>query len=423
MLADRLAQDLYTEFGRFPLVDTYTHLDPRRPTARGLDDLLSYHYYPELAIATGMDRAMLSPNVDPRDRVRAVFYHLVDFFPNTVQQQWFLEIAHAFLGFAGERLTFADCTRLFDEAERRMARPDWEQTILRAANIERVFVNNPFDDPLDGFDTRRYVPCLGADDLVFGLDNPEVRRRLGEVTRVEVSDASSLGHALAARFEHFTRYGARAVTLAVPPDFAPVAVAEADLSRALEALARRDGRQPPNDDHLVTCARGAFRSVVEQCRLFHLPFQLMIDPSCRAAHSSAGGDPVVEFAGLFAAFPTVTFCVSEISRGLNLDVVNLGRVFANVMSTGHGGDGNHVPARLEQAIRVRLQAVPQTKQIGYYSGLNKLEFAMPQFNMYRRVLAHVLATEFVHTQVYTVWQALELARLLLRDNARRIFDV
>jgi glucuronate isomerase len=149
----------------------------------------------------------------------------------------------------------------------------------------------------------------------------------------------------------------------------------------------------------------------------------MIDPSCRAAHSSAGGDPVAEYAGLFAAFPAVTFCVSGISRGLNLDVVNLGRVFANVMSTGHGGDGNDVPARLEQAIRVRLQAVPQTKQIGYYSGLNKLEFAMPQFNMYRRVLAHVLATEFVHTQVYTVWQALELARLLLRDNARRIFDV
>ena len=41
-----------------------------------------------------------------------------------------------------------------------------------------VFLTNEFDDPLEGFDTNTYVPCLRTDTLVFQLDKPETRRRL-----------------------------------------------------------------------------------------------------------------------------------------------------------------------------------------------------------------------------------------------------
>jgi glucuronate isomerase len=67
--------------------------------------------------------------------------------------------------------------------------------------------------------------------------------------------------------------------------------------------------------------------------------------------------------------------------------------------------------------------VPKTKQIGYYSDAYKLEFILPKYNMYRRLLARVLADDFVRTGVYSESQAVDLARLLLRDNARRIFNV
>jgi len=43
--------------------------------------------------------------------------------------------------------------------------------------------------------------------------------------------------------------------------------------------------------------------------------------------------------------------------------------------------------------------------------------------MYRRILSQILADDFVRTRVYTEAQAVELARLLLRDNVRRIFKV
>ena len=39
--------------------------------------------------------------------------------------------------------------------------------------------------------------------------------------------------------------------------------------------------------------------------------------------------------------------------------------------------------------------MPKTKQIGYYSDAYKLEFVLPKYDMYRRILADVLADEFV----------------------------
>src|SRR5437660_12823218 len=107
MLYDRLAQDLYAEICHIPIIDPHTHIDPRRPTARSLDDILGYHYYTELAHSAGMEKDLLAPEADPRDRVRAIL-SFMDRFDNTVQFSWFLEIARTFLGFEGERLPAAD---------------------------------------------------------------------------------------------------------------------------------------------------------------------------------------------------------------------------------------------------------------------------------------------------------------------------
>src|ERR1700677_4902349 len=98
MLHDRLAQELYAEICRIPLIDPHSHINPHAPTARSLDDVLNYHYYTELAHSVGMEKAVLEPRVDPRDRVRSILYHMA-YFDNTAQYQWFVDIARAFLDF------------------------------------------------------------------------------------------------------------------------------------------------------------------------------------------------------------------------------------------------------------------------------------------------------------------------------------
>src|SRR5690242_6025681 len=98
MPPDQLTRDLLAEISNIPLIDPHSHIDPHRPTARSLDDILGYHYYTELAHSAGMDKAPLAAEVSPRERVRAVLAHM-DRFDNTVQYSWFLEIARTFLGF------------------------------------------------------------------------------------------------------------------------------------------------------------------------------------------------------------------------------------------------------------------------------------------------------------------------------------
>ena len=84
-----------------------------------------------------------------------------------------------------------------------MAQPDWEQQVLDRTKLDAVFLTNNFDDPLEGFDTKRYVPCLRTDDLVFHLAKPEVRQRLEKATNIDVHDAASLRAAIGKLFEHF----------------------------------------------------------------------------------------------------------------------------------------------------------------------------------------------------------------------------
>jgi glucuronate isomerase len=70
-----------------------------------------------------------------------------------------------------------------------------------------------------------------------------------------------------------------------------------------------------------------------------------------------------------------------------------------------------------------LSAVPQTKQVGYYSDMYKLEFALPKFSMYRRILAKVLANDFVIDRGWSEERAIALGKLNLRGNVETIFDV
>src|ERR1043165_5297172 len=108
MLNDRLAEYLYTEICHIPLIDPHSHIDPHRPTARNLDDILGYHYYTELAHSAGMDQKLIAAELPPRERVRNILAHL-DRLDNTVQYSWFVDIARTFLGFQGERVTVKDC--------------------------------------------------------------------------------------------------------------------------------------------------------------------------------------------------------------------------------------------------------------------------------------------------------------------------
>jgi glucuronate isomerase len=433
MLQDRLAQVLYSEICQIPIIDPHSHIDPRKPAARSLDEILGYHYYTELAHSVGMEEWPLGPEATAQDRVRAIVYHM-DHFDNTAQYEWFLEIARAFFNFQGSKISLGDCARLCDTAERLMAQPGWEERLLAQSNVEKVFLTNEFDDRLEGFNTARYVPCLRTDSLVFELHEPNVRRRLVERTGTEVSDWPKLQAAVHQLFEYFVRRGAKACAISLPPEFSPRAIPEPMLSAGLQSVSTTtSGTGATGADDLQlrnTVAQGVFWLLADCCREFKLPFDLMIGVTRKVYRDGVaqGQDlfdqrtSLMQYAELFNSFPEVDFCISILSSGQNQELASYSWIFPNVYTMGHWWYSN-IPAYIAQDLRARLQAVPKTKQIGYYSDAYKLEFALPKFNMYRRILAQVLADDYVKPRIYTESQALELARFLLRTNVQRIFNV
>ena len=156
-----------------------------RPAARGLDEILGYHYYTELAHSAGMPAAEVDPGLPAAERVRNLARHLPA-IDNTVQYSWLMEIARTFYGFPHDAITEATVDDLLDRADRSApGRGEaWDAEVWGKTGLEAVFLTNDFDDPLTGFDPLKFVPCLRTDDLVLKLHEPR-DRGCGSAGRLE----------------------------------------------------------------------------------------------------------------------------------------------------------------------------------------------------------------------------------------------
>jgi len=421
-----LRNRIFDELHALVLIDPHTHIDPLSPASTTLADILGYHYYTELAHAAGLAKERIEdPDIDAREKCRRL---IADLGPldNTIQYSWFVEMAQAFFGFEGDRVTTDNWESLYDAAAEKMADENWAGTVLGESKLEAVFLTNNFDDPLEGFDTALYVPCLRTDELVFHLGNAEVRQRLEEATGCLVTDAPALKSAIGELFQHFKEKGARACAISLPPDFAPHRVSPGRAETAVEAVLAK-GTDAAEADQRAT-ANFVFWTLAEFCAEFHLPFDLMIGVN-RGVYVGGvfqGRDlydsrvSLIQYKELFNAFPGVTFPVSVLASVTNQELTSYAWIFPNVVTNGHWWYSN-TPTFIEQDAAARLEAVPRTKQIGYYSDMYKLEFALPKFNMYKRILAKVLAERFVIDRGWTEQQAVSLGQQVLRGNVESIF--
>jgi glucuronate isomerase len=243
---------------------------------------------------------------------------------------------------------------------------------------------------------------------------------------VDVQDVATLRQALGALFERFAGRGARACAISLPPDFAPRPAspkrAATPLRRALNQMDLR-----PDEHAEIRCL--VFWTLAELCAEFRLPFDLMIGPirNVYPAGVSGGRDlfdrrvSLHDYQALFNHFSGVTFPVSTLSPDAGAELVAYAWIFPNVVPLGHWWYSN-IPAYIADDLRARLQAVPKVKLVGYYSDAYKLEFILPKFNMFRKILSEVLADEAIRGRGWPVDRALELARLVLLENPRKLFE-
>ena len=425
-MSDALRRRLFDEFDSLVLIDPHTHINPLAPASKTLADILGYHYYTELARSAGVPRERIEePNLDPREKVRRLVAGM-GAIDNTIQYAWFVEMAQTLFGFADDRVTLDNWESLYAAADSKMRAPDWESQVLKRSKLEAVFLTNDFDDPLEGFDTKTYVPCLRTDDLVFHLARPEVRERLEKATKSSVTKTSALAKAIGALFLRFKSKGARACAISLPPDFSPEPVSQAAAETALSEVFTK--KQAADPARLRELSNFVFWTLAEQCAEHHLPFDLMIGVNRRVYESGVfqGQDlydsrvSLIQYRRLFNSFSNVVFPISVLASVTNQELASYAWIFPNVVTNGHWWYSN-TPTFIEHDLAARLEAVPRTKQIGYYSDMYKLEFALPKFAMFKRILAKVLAERFVIDRAWTEDRAVALGKQILRGNVEGVF--
>lgn len=381
---------------------------------------MGYHYYTELAHSAGLDKSDIESTSGAEQA--EVLAEYLENCSNTVQMSWLVEIARTHLDFEEDEVTEDNVGGLFARAAERMASPHWTEQIFQASGLDAVFLTNDFDDPLEGFDTKRYVPCLRTDDLVFRLDSSDVRERLERSTQLS---PDRIDEALDVLFERFVAKGAAACAVSLPPDFKPIRPVVVSFHSALDRILSGN---ISNEDR-TTAAHGVFYRLADRCEEFGLPFDLMIGVNRNVYEGGVhqGRDlfdqrtSLHQYRRLFNDKPGVVFPVSVLTHAQNQELASYAWIFPNVVTNGHWWYSN-VPAFIEADARARLEAVPASKQIAYYSDAYKLEFVQPKFNMYRRCLARVLAEHFVLGRHWTEERAIDLARAILRGNVERIFE-
>ncbi|MEM6980996.1 MAG: glucuronate isomerase, partial [Planctomycetota bacterium] len=422
-----LRDEIYQQLADIRLIDPHTHINPHAPASTTLCDILGYHYYTELAHSAGMPKALIEDaDASPRQTVERLVEHLQP-LENTAQYSWLISICQMFFGFEDDRLHLNNWEALYDRSEEIMSSAQWPQTVLDQSNVQAVFLTNDFDDDLAGFDSETYIPCLRTDDLVFHLADPAIRGRLESCTGVTLDGSlTSLRESLAQRFDHFTSRGARACAISLPPSFSPSPVSDGRASTAINAVLR-DGKMA-DPSHREALSRRVFWTLAELCDQTGLPFDLMIGVN-RGVYADGvhqGRDlydsrvSLIQYRECFNAFPNVTFPISVLASVTNQELVSHAWIFPNVVTNGHWWYSN-TPSFIARDAAARLEAVPQTQQIGYYSDAYRLEFVWPKFDMYRRILSGVLADQFVTDQRWGIDRAIDLGRKVLRDNVEAIF--
>ena len=421
-LRDRLLDEIMD----ISAIDVHSHVPAEEPCASRLRDILGYHYFTELAHSAGLDKSVLDDSVPDEEMIPQLLDGMKA-IRNTVQHSWLTELARDLFDFNKGIVTSENWQELDEAIQSCYGREGRAREVLNASSIERVFLTNSFDEDLSRVDTDMFVPSLRADNLVFEMEDPAVRRKLEEVADTEIKDVKSLRSALRTVFSDFISHGAKSAAISLPPHCETVAADDSEVQSALDKALRA---QDLDAEESRTLQSGVFFALAELCGEFDVPMQVMYGAR-RGAYDHGvpkgmdicqAGDSLAGILPLLNSFPDVTFCLSVLNEGLNQELVNYGWIFHNVVLSGHWWYLN-VPTYIERDLAARLQAVPGTKLIGYYSDMYKLEFGLPKFNMYRRSLANVLAEEYIVRGLGDEGQAIELARSLLRHNAQRIFGV
>ncbi len=422
-MRSELSKRLEAEISGMPIIDPHTHLQHRTPSAEFIGNIFGYHYIKMELSTAGMDVEKLMNDSLPTDECLKNALPFIPRIRNTTTWWGFMTICRA-LGFEDAVINEGNWQDLCKVAADTMQADNWYRKALDSINIKRSFLTNLPDEDLGGCDKEAFVPSLRTDEWVLDIREKATREKLEKLTNSSINSLSNLKSSIHEVAVRFVGLGAASMAISLPPDFRAFVVAEADAANIYDKVLQE---KRLTDDELARLRTHMLYSLFEICDELNLPFQIMLGVD-RGIHLNLGWDGfstdldmMKTFRDALNRFPNVKMIFSILNTILTHELAIYAKTFANCYAAGHWWY-TFYPCIIKPMILERVQAVPYTKLVGWYSDSYYIEWTIAKIKLYIRTLSEALA-EIVESGYMDENLALEVAQAMLWDNNVEIFKL
>ena len=434
--------DLESALATVPVFDIHTHLVGGKLGARGLHDVLLYHMVVSDLYSAGCPsgaRLTQYPGWPDEAEAHARIEEALPFLPHiqNTSSWWGVRIILKDLYQWREPITCDNWRRLDSIIRERADDRAWHHSILDRLNIRRTGTeiarrgHGEDDARLQyalewGFFTR----CQWGefDTALYELERcwgrtPESPSPIGSGGRPKTERAiRTLAdvHAAAQHYVGAIPYAqvlATATHLSTDIDYRVVSDAEME-----SALARRAQAGERERDIYASYVNELFLTELEK-HGDEIVFQFSFgaEPLPFETGSRLNQRTISQLAEMIARHPKLRFQCFLSSRHANQSLCTLARELPNFSLAGYWWH-NFFPDTIRQVMTERLDMLPASKQVGFFSDAYCVEWVYAKAILVRKQLARVLADKVAQGQ-YADTEALEIARRILFDTPRALLGM
>ncbi len=441
MTREDLVLDLERSLAELPMFDVHTHLVGGRLGARGLHDILLYHMVVSDLYAAGCPsgaRLTQYPGWPGQAEAHARIEEALPYLPSirNTSCAWMTRIILADLYGWNEPITAENWRRLDGMIRERADDRAWQHSIFDRLNIRRTCAeharrgNGEDDGRLQyslewaffsrcqwgEFDTALYEleRCWGRQPeppSPIGGERPPTDRTIRSLDDV---------HAALAHYVSTIPYDqiiTTATTFSTDIDYRLVDEGEMEA-----ALRRRERAGRAERDIYCSYINEAYLTALEKRpdrRVFQ--FSLGAEPMPYETASILHQRTIRQLAEMFARHPRLHFQCFLASRHANQAFCTLARELPNLSLAGYWWH-NFYPQTIRQVISERLDMLPLSKQIGFFSDAYCVEWAYGKARMVQKQIARVLAEKIEQSQ-YARDDALAIAKAILFETPRTLLGI
>jgi glucuronate isomerase len=442
MNATALGREMEEALAEVPVLDVHTHLVGGKLAARGLHDVLLYHMVVSDLYAAGCPsgaRLTQYPAWPDREEAHARIQEALPFLPSirNTSSFWGVRLILADLYGWREPITADNWRRLDGQVRERADDRTWQHAVLDRLNIRRTGTEiarrgaGEDDDRLQyalewGFFTRcqwgEFDTALYELERCWGR-SPESPSPIGAGARPPTERTIKTLDDVHAAVAHYVRsipcdrVLSTATHISTDIDFRPVGDGEME-----QALARRPSAGPAERDTYASYINEAFLTALERhAGSVVFQFSLAAEPLPYETGSRLSQRTVGQLAQMIGRHPRLRFQCFLASRHANQALCTLARELPNLSLAGYWWH-NFFPDVMRQVMAERLDMLPASKQIGFFSDAYCVEWTYGKAVLVRKQLARVLADKVAQGQ-FSRDEALAVARDILYESPQTLLGM